>query len=57
MFANGNVGVELTFNTGHRRERGNGGKFTGLPVQIVPAENVAEKMGFQILIDRRSKVK
>ena len=57
MFADCDVGVQLTFHTGHCGESGDRGDLTRLPVQIGASENITEKMGFEILVDSRSELK
>ena len=53
VFADADVGLELAVRSRQNRQCGDGGDFTGLPVQIVTTENIAEQMRFQILVNRR----
>ncbi len=50
-------GFQLAFNAVHCGEHCDGRDLAGAPVEIVPGEDVAEKMGFQKFVYRRRKLK
>lgn len=51
------VGFQLAFNAVHCGEHCDGRDLAGAPVEIVPGEDVAEKVGFQKFVYRRRELK